>query len=662
VSAAGLITFPLCLAIGGDMGLWLPAVGVGVAILSWTSWWLLPILAVEAVLVHMLLSADRAIAVGDAVLLAAQIGLSWWAYHTLARGSRWLEDPRSCMLSLVLVPGLIAAGFALVQALVLHALQEPTIPLWSLFGVLWLSRILGLLVPMPLLLVLVTPWLSRQQLIAVEPPMGVRGNPWHRWSPGEVVEVTGLTLSAVVLALVLLGLEGQRNQHGLPPWSLWGVGLMIVVWSALRQGLRGGAVVAGASAVVVLTVAQWPRVTPADGGLLQGYLLAQCSTALLVGVSAGWIQASEARYRHVVSELPLVLYSARLPRPMRSPLADRGGRRDSKLDMPGPTISREAVVTFVSRASDQIFDCSPEVMTGPHVQWLARIVAEDRELVIAALGQLNLQQQPVTCEYRVRAPSEPAAPEPDPGGAASGVRWVRDTMTPHHTEDGLLDGWEGFVEDITERRKLSYNLRRSSLMLQALIANLPAGVFFVHGAQGYPLLANARARQLLGQREDASVPLAQLSRLYRLHRPDGSEYPPDELPVAKALALGVTCSASDIVVYRADGRRVALMSWAAPVQLDTAGPIDAAVWVLEDLSALQDRHTATPTRDLPNLLRLIHAQAEAAQNGLPAEHPSHDMLRRILELSTRALQLATQACAGKAAKTPAGGGEGPLGG
>jgi PAS domain-containing protein len=231
-------------------------------------------------------------------------------------------------------------------------------------------------------------------------------------------------------------------------------------------------------------------------------------------------------------------------------------------------------------------------MTGPYAQWLERIVATDRELVIAALGQLNLQRQPVTCEYRIRAPNEAAALAPDPN--SSGLRWVRDTLTPHYTEDGLLDGWEGFVEDITERRKLSYNLRRSSQMLQALIANLPAGVFFVHGAQGYPLLANARARQLLGQREDASVPLAQLSRLYRLHRPDGSEYPPEELPVAKALLHGLTCSANDIVVYRPDGRRIALVTWAAPVQLDEKGPVDAAVWVLEDLAALRERHAANP--------------------------------------------------------------------
>jgi PAS domain-containing protein len=641
--AAGLIAFPLALALGGDAGLWLPALGVGVALVSWTAWWLLPLLAIEALAVSLLFATDRTRSVLGALLLVAQIGVSWWAYRALARGARWLEDPRSCVLFLVLVPGLIAAGFALVQALLWTALAAQPSALWILFGTLWMSRILGLLVPMPLLLVLLTPWLSRQGLIAPDPPLGVRGNPWHRLSPGEVVEVAGLTLSAVVLALVLLGLEGQRNQNALPPWSLWGVGLIIVVWSALRQGLRGGAVVAGVSSLGVLLVTQGPGLAPADGGPLQGFLLAQCSTALLVGVSMGWIQASEARYRHVVSELPLVLYSARLPQPLRSPLAGgpAGHRRDSKLESPGPTISRQAVVTLVSRASQQVFDCDPEAMTGPYAQWLARIIPADRELLIAALGQLNLQRQPVTCEYRIVAPNEPAAPEPD--ATPGGVRWVRDTLTPHHTEDGLLDGWEGFVEDITERRKLSYNLRRSSQMLQALIANLPAGVFFVHGAQGYPLLANARARQLLGQREDASVPLGQLSRLYRLHRPDGSEYPPDELPVAKALTLGLTCSANDIVVHRPDGRRITLVTWAAPVQIDSRGPADGAVWVLEDLSALQDRHGLPAPCDVASLLRLIQTQAAMAQNGLPADHPAHDALRRVLELSTRAVHLAGQA-------------------
>jgi PAS domain-containing protein len=675
VILAGLLAYGLCLRIGGSTGLWLPALGVGIAVTLWTSAWLLPLLAVETVVVGLFPSPDASAPAApsmvnalDALLLAGQVALSWWAVHTLARGSRWLEEPRSCMLFLVLVPGLISAGFALTKVLLwTHVFGLYDVAMfWPSFGRLWASRTLGLLVPLPLLLVAFTPWLSRRGLIQTAPLVGVQGNPWQRWSTGELIEVGGLSLAAAVLALVLVALTGTPGPEGLaglPPWSLWGVGLLIVVWSALRQGLRGGALVAGTSAALALLVAEWGPLAR-DGGPLQGYLLAQSSTALLVGVSAGWIQASETRYRHIVSELPLVLYSTVLPAPLRSREGSRAGRRDSRQESPATIISQEAVVTLVSRASQQVFDCPAEGMTGPYAQWLGRIFPADRELVLAALGQLLLQRQPVACEYRVLAGGLAAtsdAVEADAGDNGP-VRWVRDTLTPHYTEDGFLDGWEGFIEDITERRRSSYSAHQSSLVLQAVVSGLPVGVFVV-GPQGFPLFSNPRARQLLGQREDAAVPLPQLSRQYRLHRPDGSEYPPEELPVSRALRNGIACSAADIIVHRADGRRIHLASWAAPVSLGESGRSPAAVWVLEDIAELKHadtlrhrtngRQASEPSlQELPGLLQQIHALTTTAQHGLSVEHPSTPPLRQVLELSNQAGHLAAQVLGKLAARPP----------
>ena len=175
---------------------------------------------------------------------------------------------------------------------------------------------------------------------------------------------------------------------------------------------------------------------------------------------------------------------------------------------------------------------------------------------------------------------------------------MRDTLTPHYSEDGLIDGWEGLVEDITDQRAMSHNLRRISNMLQVLITNLPTGVYFVQAPQGYPILVNARARQLLGQREDLSTGVANLSRVFRLHRQDGSEYPADELPVAKALRLGTSCRANDIIVHRADGRKIPLITWAAPIDLNNKGVYDAAVWVLEDWTAMQQAEAALRESEL----------------------------------------------------------------
>ena len=70
-------------------------------------------------------------------------------------------------------------------------------------------------------------------------------------------------------------------------------------------------------------------------------------------------------------------------------------------------------------------------------------------------------------------------------------RYVRDTLAPHYGADGQVDGWEGVIEDITEQRQLAQDLRRTTNMLQALVAHLPTGVYFVHGKNGRPLLVNA---------------------------------------------------------------------------------------------------------------------------------------------------------------------------
>ena len=62
--------------------------------------------------------------------------------------------------------------------------------------------------------------------------------------------------------------------------------------------------------------------------------------------------------------------------------------------------------------------------------------------------------------------------------------------------------------------------------------------------------------------------------------------------VTKALRYGQTCTANDVVVHRSDGRRVPLFTWAAPIDLGKVGRPEAAVWILEDLTALQQAEFA----------------------------------------------------------------------
>jgi PAS domain S-box-containing protein len=580
-------------------GLWFPPAGIGLALVAWFgprfAVWLLAdglLIALQAGFVGLLSGAEgplrfSGLLAADAVLGAVELPLAWWLYHRRARGARQLGDPRSAILFLVLVPGAVTGLFALARAglFALAAPAESTAAGW--LGLFWLGRALGILVLAPPLLVTLTSWLVRSGLSEAEDvdeagatSRGHGGTEWAR--RGDWVELAGLGLGAGVATLLLSWLHAR---HELAGWHLWGIPLLLLVWAGVRQGLRGAALVASFAAALPLLFL--PLLAPAGLGLpsaflLQGDLLAQCSIALLVAASAHWLRINETRYRQVVGHIPVVVYSARF--------------------LPGPPRPREAEVTLVSAASRQLLSRPPEELLGGFERFLGCVHPEDREVVLAAVSQLARQDQPFTCEYRLDAPAD--AP----------VRWVRDVLAPQRDASGRLIGWEGVVSEVTEQRALAHDLRRTTSMFHALVTNLPAGVFFVGGPHGQPILVNARARQLLGRREDPAAGLDHLSDVYRLHRADGTAYPVQELPVWLALRRGLTAMKDDVVVHRTDGRRIPLVTWAAPVHLEAApgarpGEASAAVWVLEDLTALRQAEAAR--RDSERRLRaVLSAMAE----------------------------------------------------
>ena len=530
---------------------------------------------------------------------------AWWAYRRLG-GARALTDPRSAVLFVLVVPGLVAAAFALVWAVLAGVFQG-----WTNFGSqwaeYWFSRSLGLLTVAPPLLTAATPGLVRRgwvrpEVVIMKPTASAGHAGADRLTRGDAIEIAGLALGAGLLALVLACTYGRQALEG---WQPWGAPLLLVVWASLRQGQRGGVLTAGLAAALPLCVlAPLSAVLPSYAYLIQGNLLVLVGAGLLAAAAAGWLRFNEMRYRQVVAHVPVVVYSGRLLRPSPPTPLPQGARGEMETPLPSGERGRgegAAEVTLVSDASGALLGCPPEQLIGDHRRWLERVHPDDREVVLAALAQLGRQKEPVVCEYRLAPP--PGADKGGPGRTPIGPRWVRDVLAPHFDAEGALSGWEGVVTEVTEQRALAVDLRRTTSMFQALVANLPAGVFFVQGPTGQPILVNNRARQLLGRREETSAGLEHLSKVYHLHRPDGSPYPVEELPVFQALRTGKAAMRDDIVVHRPDGRRVPLVAWAAPVRLGGSGQADAAVWVLEDLTALHQAEAAR--RDTEGRLRTV---------------------------------------------------------
>jgi PAS domain S-box-containing protein len=602
---------------------WSPPAGLALVLVAWFGWRFASVAVAASGVVLLLLETARSGLQGgvsasalawvcaDSVLTGLEAALAWWLFHGRARGNAQLADPRSAMQFLLLVPGVCSGLAAAVRLLVARQLDLPgalTGGPGLLLALFWLDRALGVLVFAPPLLVLLSPWLKSRGLLRrvdVEPPRataapGARAEDLtasRQETPrlGDWVEILGLAICASLLSLILSRLHGRRELMG---WQLWGAQILLIVWASLRQGLRGGTLTASASAALPL-LARWFWAAPEDPlfqPLLQAHLVAQCSAGLLVSAASSWVRLHETGYRQVVAHVPVVIYSARFTR-------DGLARQKPISDPDHEPADGLAEVTLVSAASERLLGTPAEQLLGDYSGWLACVHPEDHVVLLAALGQLTRQSEPVTCEYRLAGTVDPdtarraASPSPRP------TRWLRDTLAPHRESDGRLVGWEGVVTDITEQRLLADDLRRTTSMFNALIGNLPTGVFFVQGPHGHPVLVNSRARQLLGTREDFAASLDFLPKVYRLHRPDGTLFPAEELPVYQALKHGRTTMRDDIVVHRPDGRRVPLVTWAAPVHLGQRPSADCAVWVLEDLTALHQAEAAR--KDTEGRLRAV---------------------------------------------------------
>jgi PAS domain S-box-containing protein len=588
---------------GRSTALWVPATGLGMALLFWFGYRAALLLIPAAFLAglgNQLLAGGAddwtivAESLGDGVLQAGALAVGLWAFRRCVPGEPSLSDPRSAIGFLV-VPGLVLAAFSLLRSFPVWILGTTDFPLQRDVAAWWVAQALGLYALTPPLLLFVTHWLIHWGLLDPERPGESQAIPSLLGMPdslralrltrGAWVEI-GLLAGTTVVMSVLLTLT--RKAHDPGGWQLWGAPLLLVVWAGIRQGLRGASLVAAAGTAVPLGILAFRATEPMDMPLLvQGNLLAQCATALLVASSVSWIRANEERYRQVVNLVPVVLYSVRV---------NSLGKGNQPL---------RARVLFISPPCQTLLGCPPEQLLGDYHHWMKRVHPYDREILRAALVQLTLQDQPVVCEYRLVPPSirvPDALPNSTPLSLA-GTRWVRDVLVPHFDENRELVGWEGIASDITEQRVLADELRRTTSMLDTLLGNLPAGVFFVSARSGRPILVNQRARELLGQREDVVVGLDRLPQIYRLHRPDGSPYPPDEFPVCQVLQRGTVSMRDDVVVHRPDGRKVPLISWAAPVDLGKSGKPDAIVWVLEDMSELHQAEAAR--RETERRLRTV---------------------------------------------------------
>jgi signal transduction histidine kinase len=102
-------------------------------------------------------------------------------------------------------------------------------------------------------------------------------------------------------------------------------------------------------------------------------------------------------------------------------------------------------------------------------------------------------------------------------------------------------------------------------------------------AAGHTVFFNGPLEEALGRPLRPDISMAEHSVVYGLYRTDGSRFPPDELPLARALREGAVVSDVEVVFRKPDGTQVITRWNAAPLR-DDAGQIIGAVGTGRDVT------------------------------------------------------------------------------
>lgn len=120
---------------------------------------------------------------------------------------------------------------------------------------------------------------------------------------------------------------------------------------------------------------------------------------------------------------------------------------------------------FVSSGALELTGYSPSELTDKQ-KLDDLILEEDRDLVLSETQEALAERRPFKVVYRIRS-------------ADGQVRWVWEQGLGVYSESGELEGIEGFITDISERKQAEEALKRSEEIYRALVEGTSDAIFMV---------------------------------------------------------------------------------------------------------------------------------------------------------------------------------------
>jgi len=186
---------------------------------------------------------------------------------------------------------------------------------------------------------------------------------------------------------------------------------------------------------------------------------------------------------------------------------------------------------------------------------------------------------------------------------------------------GRTEYYEGFAEDITERRRaeerLSLALARAEegeRILNALMENIPEGITIADAPNLSLRMVSRYGEELLGGTL-SGLTLEEVAGRWKIYHRDGAPLAAEDTPLSRAVLKGEIVKNEEVVQINEQGQALPLLCNAAPIR-DRFGLITGGVAAWRDISRLKqaEAELAKYREDLETLVTLRTDQLRESEN------------------------------------------------
>lgn len=165
------------------------------------------------------------------------------------------------------------------------------------------------------------------------------------------------------------------------------------------------------------------------------------------------------------------------------------------------------------------------------------------------------------------------------------VRYLKAFAMLERDSQGNPVRMTGINYDITQRIETEEALRSARDLLETAVAQSPSGIIIADAPDVKIRLTNTAALGIRGGKPDilTGIDLEKHSKNWQTYYPDGTPYPPEKLPLSRAVLKGETTENEEVIIRDEEGNEHYVLTNGAPIY-DSQGNVTAGIVIFHEIT------------------------------------------------------------------------------